>query len=330
MRVLITGGLGFVGLHLTGLILRERPKWRVRLCDDESVGQQTDLSEFLDWTFGTDGREILNERVTVTHTDVTHANSLNTLAADCDAVVHLASRTSVQASLENPRESVEVSALGTLNVLEACRANNIKRVILASSNAAAGEQKTTESALPAPRPLSPYGAGKSCLEAFASAYWRSYGLETVCFRFANVYGPFSHRKSSVVAKWINRVLKRKSIQIFGDGSQTRDFLYVRDTARALLLSLEGSSKIVGKVLQIGSGVETSVSELAEVLGEVSGRNIEIDFLPRLPGEIYRVECDMSETRRILALGDMTRLTDGLQETWQWFVERNKTLVSKPH
>ena len=323
MRVLITGGLGFVGLHLVGLIVRERPDWIVHLYDDESVGRPADLSEFLDWTFGVNGRKILLERITITPGDVRNLDRLQTSTADCDAVVHLASRTSVQASLQNPRESIEVSALGTFNVLEACRAGSVRRVVLASSNAAAGEQGAMERTLVAPRPVSPYGAGKSCLEALASAYWRSYGLETVCFRFANVYGPFSHRKSSVVARWIDRVLKGIPIEIYGDGSQTRDFLYACDTARVLLLSLEASSEIAGRVLQIGSGIETTVSELADILCKVSGRDIEITFLRPLPGEIHRIECDISEARKILGLGDMTPLIEGLRETWKWFVERGQ-------
>ena len=322
MRLLITGGLGFVGLHLLRLVLRERPEWTVQICDDETVGQRDDLAHILDREFGSAKETIERDRLRITQCDVRDAERVADLAGDCDAVVHLASRTSVQLSMQNPGDSLEVSMLGTLNVLEACRAKGISRVVLASSNAAAGEQSSEEAGESnSPKPISPYGAGKSCLEALASAYWRSYGVETVCLRFANVYGPYSHRKSSVIAKWIGRVLQNEAIEVFGNGDQTRDFLYANDTARAMLLSLE-TPNIGAEVLQIGSGVETTVSELAQILGEISGRDVKVVNRPPLPGEIYRVSCDVSKAQSLLGLTDLTPLSTGLKETWAWFEQRN--------
>ena len=171
-----------------------------------------------------------------------------------DAVVHLAAQTGVPKSLLNPRGDCQLNIVGTLNMLEACRAaqNGASgpRFVFASSNAPLGRQTPPATEDKAPLPVSPYGASKLAGEAYCLAYHGSWGLGTVALRFGNVYGPYSAHKTSVVAKFLDDIETSGSIVIDGDGLQTRDFIYVEDLARALLAALE--SPVKGEVFQISA------------------------------------------------------------------------------
>ncbi|HPA46767.1 MAG TPA: NAD-dependent epimerase/dehydratase family protein, partial [bacterium] len=150
--------------------------------------------------------------------------------------------------------------------------------------------------------------------------WRSMKLETVCLRFANVYGPYSGRKSSVVAKWISRIRNGEPVEIYGDGSQTRDFVWAGDIAQAIVFSLE-SPHASGEIFQIGSGESVSISQLVELLKKASGLDFPVQYAPALPGEIQRVLCDMRHARHLLGLSEMTPIEYGLPRTWDWFARR---------
>jgi len=320
VTILITGGLGFIGLHLIRLVLRKYPDWSLRILDNESVGRREDLACLLDEEFPGERRGIERDRLDIISGDICDTDCVKHATKGCDSVVHLAASTGVHTSIQNPAESVRVNALGTLNVLEAARKKQVRRVVLASSNAAAGEPNNSDYGPFCVTPVSPYGAGKLCLEALASAYWRSMELETVCLRFANVYGPYSGRKSSVVAKWISRILNGEPVEIYGDGSQTRDFVWAGDIAQAIVSSLE-SPHAPGEIFQIGSGESISILQLVERLRKVSGLDFPVEFVPAPPGEIQRVRCDMRHARHLLGLSELTPIEYGLPKTWAWFARR---------
>jgi UDP-glucose 4-epimerase len=172
-----------------------------------------------------------------------------------------------------------------------------------------------------PRPVSPYGASKLVGEAYCSAFFGSFGLNTVALRFSNVYGPYSYHKGSVVAQFFKNLIQGEPLVIYGDGQQTRDFLYVNDLVDAILLA--DKSDTPGEVFQIASGRETSIQALlATMQGVLSDLTFDIRYeLPR-PGEILRNYASIEKARRMLGFDPKTRLDEGLRSTWQWFVSRN--------
>ena len=213
--------------------------------------------------------------------------------------------------------------IGTLNCLEACRHHRIRSFVFASSGAAIGEcEPPLHEELPA-HPVSPYGASKLAGEAYCSAYKHSFGIETVVLRFGNCYGPYSTHKGSVVAKFIKDAFAAKSWEIFGDGNQTRDFIYVDDITRAIVLAAE-VGHIGGEVFQIATSCETTVAALAEKLALVLGRyRIKVpksfNSGPRV-GDVKRNFSDTSKARARLGWSAQVSLEDGLDRTVRWFQE----------
>ena len=229
MNWLITGGCGFLGKNLIKFLKAEKDDVSIRVVDNFSVGQPNDLAyattdykkfdqlDELSW-----GSDI----VQVIEGDILDASLAIGVSRGADVIVHLAANTGVGPSVENPRMDCTTNVLGTFNYLEACRVNNISRFVFASSGAPIGECIPPIHEELACHPVSPYGASKLAGEAYCSAYFRSYGVNTVALRFGNVYGPGSTHKSSVVAKFIRQAMNGETLEIYGDGSQTRDFIYL--------------------------------------------------------------------------------------------------------
>jgi len=301
MKIFITGGCGFVGVNLVHS-LAQKQGYDFVIFDNLSIGKIENLP---DWT----------DKIIVGDT----LDKSQVLAAmkGCDAAVHLAAHTNVIDSVKNPESCVNQNVMGVLNVLEACRALNIRKFVLASSNAALGEQKPPLRENMIPAPVSAYGMSKLSGEALCSAYFHSYGIDAIALRFANVYGPYSTHKSSVVAKFMKRILKREPLIIYGDGRQTRDFVHVHDIVDAIILALNADA--VGRVFQIGTGVETSIKDLFEHLGSiVNGYAAKIKYEEARPGEILKNYTDFSKANKFLGFSPRVQLTDGLTELWDWF------------
>ena len=300
--VLVTGGCGFIGTNLVHTLVDKG--YEVSVLDDLSVGSLYFL-EGLDFKF-TKG-SILNE------------DSVNAATAGVDAVVHLAAHTSVIDSIEKPELDCELNVFGTLRLLQACVRNSVRKFVLASSNAPVGEQDPPTNELKVPSPLSPYGASKLACEGYCAAFHGSYGLETVSLRFANAYGVFSSHKTSVVARFLGLVIEDRPVTIYGDGSQTRDFVNARDLCQGMIAALD--SNLAGELVCLGSGTETSVVDLVRLLREVSGREIRTEFKPARAGEILRNYTDIAKARRLLGYSPQVDLADGLRECYEWFVNQ---------
>jgi UDP-glucose 4-epimerase len=173
----------------------------------------------------------------------------------------------------------------------------------------------------APHPISPYGAGKLAGEGYCSAFWGAYRLPTISLRFSNIYGPFSYHKGSVIAKFLRQVLLGEALTVFGDGEQTRDFLYVGDLCRALAKALEVDLPF-GQAIQLGSGGETSINQLVSLVRQVVGRDRlpPVNYAPPRPGEILRNFVATARAQQFLNFAALTDLEVGLEKTWEWFKE----------
>ena len=207
--------------------------------------------------------------------------------------------------------------MGTLNLLEACR--NLKktpRFIFASSNAPLGRQKPPATEDKAPLPVSPYGASKRAGEAYCLAYHGSWDVGTVALRFSNVYGPFSAHKNSVVGQFFKDIITKDGITIDGDGKQTRDFIHVEDLCRAIVMALE--SEISGQVFQIGTGVETSILELATRIRHVVNSSFTMNHGRGRQGDIRRNYSAIKNAQSALQWRPQIGLESGLRDTWEWF------------
>lgn len=297
MKILITGGCGFVGVNLVKILAANGHA--LRILDNFSTGKREFLSELS-----------LSHEPEVLAGDVRDKAAVETAVQGMEAVVHLAAHTSVIESLERPAEAWEINVSGLMNVLEACRVGGCDRFVFASSNAAVGEQVPPISETMIPRPLSPYGASKLAGEALCSGYYHSYGMKTVALRFANVYGPHSTHKTSVVAKFLRLAREGKPFVIYGDGEQTRDFVHIADICEAIRLAL--SYDTGGEVFQIASGRETTINVLVKLLNEVVGTQLEAVYEPERKGEIRRNYSDIGKARRMLGFEPKVELRQGLR------------------
>jgi len=326
MKWLITGGCGFIGRNLIQNLLGEGGH-SIRIVDNLSVGSREELA--LVSGFTESAANVLSFPVlTSTSVELIVGDILDErLAAkvtqDMDIVVHLAANTGVAPSVADPRMDCVTNVLGTFNYLEAARVNNVKRFVFASSGAPAGEcEPPIHEELP-PHPVSPYGASKLAGEGYCSAYYRTFGVETVALRFSNVYGPLSSKKESVVAKFIKKAMAGEPLEIYGDGSQTRDFLYIDDLIRAVRLA-GATPDIGGETFQIAAAKETTVVEIADRLKQLfqdceNSKNVCISYLePRL-GDVKRNFSDTGKAKNRLGWQPQMLLDQGLRVTLAWFM-----------
>lgn len=277
-------------------------RYRVRVLDNFSVGSRELLAGY---------------PVEILEGDIRDAATVAEAVRDVAGVVHLAAQTNVIGSIQDPAMDFAVNATGTLNLLLACRDQNIARFVFASSNAPIGENVPPIDEEKPARPLSPYGASKLAGEGYCSAFHGSYGLGTVVLRFANVYGPGSTHKGSVVAKWIKEAMSTGRLVIYGDGAQTRDFIYVDDLCRAILAGL--SSDCGGETFQIATGQETRIIDLAHMIqAAMPERAIEIVHEGQRAGEIIKNYSSIAKAQRILGWSPQVSLLDGLASTIAWF------------
>jgi UDP-glucose 4-epimerase len=308
---LVTGGCGFIGVNLIPRLIEQGA--RVRVLDNLSLGRREDVEPLdVDLHVG----------------DVRDATAVVKACKGVDAVVHLAAHTRVVESLSDPELNFEINAAGTFNVLEACRGAGISKMIFASTGGAIlGEQEPPVHEGMVPRPISPYGASKLAGEAYCSAYTGAYGMKTAALRFSNVYGPFSYHKGSVVAQFFRNLLRGEPIVIYGDGEQTRDFLFVADLVEAILLA--DKVEPAGEVFQIASGRETSIRSLLDAMkAMLPERKFDVRFEPARPGEILRNYASIEKARRILGFDPKTQLNAGLRKTWQWFISHDSDAALK--
>jgi UDP-glucose 4-epimerase len=298
--VLVTGGAGFIGANL----LRQLDSsYEVRVLDNLMRGSEELLPP---------GREI-----ELIAGDIRDRDAVAKAVRGVDVIIHLAAFGSVVESISDPFENFDINARGTLEVLQGAADAGVERFVFASTGGAImGNQPPPVDEESLPWPISPYGAGKLCGEAYLHAFAGSFGIRPIALRFANVYGPFSAHKKGVVTRFIRAALAGGTFEIFGDGSASRDFLHVQDLCRGILLAAESGLSDV--VLHLASERETTIRELAELILEIVGSDVEIVHHDKRPGEVERNFANADRAKEVLGWEPELSLRDGMAETIEWF------------
>jgi len=304
--LLVTGAAGFIGSHLVDQLLERG--YKVVGIDNMSTGTLDNLDKSLH-----------NDRFTFFRMDIRRLDDLTKLMKDqgVRAVFHEAAIASVLRSIRDPCETNEVNVSGTINVLVASKSAEVERVILASSGAVYGKPSYLPYDEKHPtNPMSPYGASKRAAELYCQTFERAYGLETVVLRYFNVYGPRQRysQESSVTATFVNRSLRGRSLPIYGDGKQTRDFVYVGDVVQANLKALQ-MKRAVSKTFNIGSGTTMSINKLANLVLKIAQkRNVSIIHKKPRPGDVRHGYADIRRARKVLKFKPVVTLAEGIKRT----------------
>ena len=304
MNILVTGGAGFIGSHLV----------RHLLAKGEQVTALDNLSTGL--------AENLPPEAKLVEMDILDEELPKVVAAGAfDAIVHLAAQTMVDTSIKNPLLDTRENLLGTVQVLEAARAANVKRVIFASTAAAYGDVKEDDLPVREAQPTEPmsfYGLSKLSVEKYLEMYRKIYGMEYVVLRFANVYGERQGDggEGGVISIFAKAVAEGRDITIYGDGEQTRDFVYAGDIAEGIWAALR--TEEVNAAYNLSTQTETSLRELVSLLAEIRGRKIVPKYGAEREGDIYKSMLSNSRARRGLDWQPATTLADGLRRTYEYF------------
>jgi UDP-glucose 4-epimerase len=310
-KALVTGGAGFIGSHLVETL--STAGCEVVVLDNLSGGHLSNL-------------ESVKSDIVFYKYDIRELDALEEAAKDCDVIFHLAAIVAVQQTIEEPIDSTMVNDIGTLNVLEAARKRNVRNAVLASSCAVYGDDPRLpkdESMLPLP--ASPYAVHKLSGEHYFRVYCQLFGLKTTCLRFFNVFGPRqdpSSPYSGVISIFMSKAVSGQAPVIFGDGNQTRDFVYVEDVVKGLLLAAGGDVE-AGDVFNIGSGSRVTINRLWELVASLSGRLTDPEYQPARPGDILHSLGNIDKARRLLQFKNDFTLEQGLELTMDWY-QRQKS------
>jgi len=306
MRVVVTGGAGFIGSHVVEELLRRGAA--VVALDDFSSGKEANLAG-------------MKGSLEAARQSITEIEPLQKIFRGADFVIHLAARTSVPRSVADPIESNRVNIDGTLNVLVAARDAKARRVVYAASSSAYGETP----ALPKteamrPDPISPYGLTKYAGEIYAQVFGRCYGLENVSLRYFNVFGPRQDPGSpysGVLSLFITAMLEGRQPTVFGDGEQSRDFTYVSNVVDATLRAME-TPGVSGLVFNAGTGGRFTLNQTLALLARISGKPANAKYDPPRAGDIRDSQADVSLARQMLGYVPTVGFEEGLRRTWEWY------------
>ena len=306
-KALVTGGAGFIGSHLVEALVAA--KCGVTVLDNLSSGNLSNL-------------EPLKDRITFHQGDIRQRNILEEAAQGCDVIFHLAAVVSVPQTVDNPVESAEVNDIGTLNVFEAARSRNVRRIVFSSSCAVYGDDPS----LPKietmhPMPTSPYAIQKLSAEHYARIYNELYGVESVSLRYFNVFGPRqdpSSPYSGVISIFMARALSKQAPVIYGDGNQSRDSVYVKDVVNTNLLAAS-MKQPRGSIFNIGTGSQVRINQLWEKIAFLSGqKNLEPRYEAARAGDILRSYAGMDLAKSKLKFDPECSLEQGLELTLEWY------------
>jgi UDP-glucose 4-epimerase len=313
-RVLVTGGAGFIGSHIAEAYLRDG--WEVAVLDDLSRGHERNVPQ---------GARFVRA-------DIRSPEARKTIATGrFDVVNHHAAQIDVRVSVDQPAFDSHINVVGLVNLLEGAGEGGVRRVIFASSGGVVyGDPETIPTPETAPKlPVSPYGVSKLAGEYYLRALGALRGFEGIAMRYANVFGPRQDPKSEagVVSIFVSRLLDRQPLMVFGDGRQTRDYVFVKDVARANVLAstvaLPSGTDLDAPAFNIATSRQRSVLELATSVGEVMQQKPTLEFAPPRAGELFRSALDVSKAKAVLGWSPQYAFDDGLRELVDWFRKEAK-------
>ncbi len=309
-RILVTGGAGFIGSHLTEDLVKNG--FSVKIMDDFSTGSVNNIMHLFNY-----------KNFKMIRGSVTDKDLVSKATSDVDVIFHLAAQVHVDRSVIEPRRTFEVNTLGTLNILDAALENNIELVAYASTSEVYGSAKYTPMDEDHPlNPASPYAASKAAADRLCFSYYNTYKLPVVIVRCFNTYGPRQKDSgyAAAIPKFLRKALARMPPIIYGDGLQTRDYMYVRDTVNAYKLVMESGEKVLGETINFGTGQEVSILELAKTILDLCGtKSVPVHTSAR-PGEVKRLCADMSKAKELLGFTPGYTIKTGLEEFAKWYQE----------
>lgn len=312
MRVLLTGACGFIGSNLVEFLLRERPDWQIIVVDALSYAGRRDNIPL----------RVAPDRLLFVRASIDDATAMSDLAEQCDAMINLAGETHVDNSLTDPGRFVDVNAKGAQVVFDAARRGGVKRVVHISTSEVYGTCQADPMDETHPlEPRSPYAASKLAGDRLARSYWHTYQFPVVIIRPFNNYGPRQHPEK-LIPQILTKLLSEQTYLIHGDGSATRDWLFVEDTCRGILRALE-TPGIEGEVFNLGTGWDISVLEIAQQLEAETGRSGLRRHTEDRPGQVARHRANAEKAERLLGWTPQIAIDEGLAKTAAWYQEHRE-------
>ena len=322
MKILITGGLGFIGSNLIDYLLKKKNVKKIIVVDNFSKSSPRYLKSLTDYKYFQRPNLYVNstKRVVLIKADISNYNFAVKITKNIDYIIHLAAESGVDTSVKNPEKSFKVNVIGTFNYLNAARINNIKGFIFPSSGAVFGDVKPPIDENLARNPISPYGSGKLSGETFCETFSKVFKLNTTILRFSNAYGRFSTHKTSVIAKFIQNILNNKSVIVNGDGQHTRDFIFVDDICSAIYISLTNKKRL--QIYNVSTGKETSINNLISTMKKVLTRynkySISVKYSKQRIGDMKRNFAKSNKINKELGWKSKIELKSGLKKTFGWY------------
>ena len=306
---LVTGGAGFIGSHIVSTLLEQGES--VRVLDNFLTGKRENLAPFAD-------------HIELIEGDLRDAGTVRRAVSGVTCVFHQAALPSVPRSIREPLTTHEINVTGTLNLLLACRDSDVQRLVYASSSSIYGDSpQLPKVETMAPQPKSPYAASKLAGEHYCQTFYEAYGMETVCLRYFNVFGPRQDPHSlyaAVIPRFITAMLRGERPTIEGDGLQSRDFTYVADVAAANLQAARAPA-VAGRVFNVACGTRHTILDLAMALNEVLGTTLEPQFTAPRPGDVRHSIASIEQAQTAMGYRPTTGFAEGLRRTAAWYREQ---------
>lgn len=319
MNILITGGAGFIGSTLADKLLKLSTSFqnninnKIIIIDNFNDYYSPELKDL------NIKHNLANPDYKLYRGDICDRNLVNKIFKnhEINCVIHIAARAGVRPSLEDPLEYVRSNIEGTINILEAMRKNNVKKIVFASSSSVYGNckaEKFTED-LKVTEPISPYAATKSACEQFLYTYSKLYDMQALCLRFFTVYGP-RQRPDLAIRKFIELIEQDKPIPVYGDGTTMRDYTYIDDIVNGIMSAIN-YDKTPYEIINLGGGSPVTLNEMIATIEKVLGKKAKIERLPMQPGDVDRTVADITKARRLLNYNPQTTFEEGIRKFIEW-------------
>ena len=307
MKVLVTGGAGFIGSHVTEALLNAG--YSVTIYDNLSKGYE----------------EYVDKRAHFIKADLADIKTLKDVLNGHDSVIHLAAESIIKDSIDDPEKHLKLNINNAINLLEAMRHNTINKLVFSSSAAVYGETNNSIRENDYKEPLQPYGASKLAIESIISGYFHSFGINCIMLRYFNVYGPRDDQTpvTRAVPNWFKAVLLGKKIPLYWEGKQVRDYIFVSDVARAHILALKNCKGLHS--YNIGSGKNNTMLDILESVFEAAGKRTEIENKGKRPGDPHRLIADISKIKKELKWEPQIDLKEGMKKTYQFYINHPESL-----